>query len=216
MGRSRTHVEEFDPQRVRPLPSQPRKRFTGIRELAESIKEAGQITPGIVTPITDDPKYDVQLVDGERRLRACKMAQIPFRAEVREGADPEALFAASFAANFGKQDHDAIEIAEALARIQKSGKTIEQMARLAGKSTTWVSQHLSLLKLHPWVQEMLRRRSVGAPHLLTGSASDPAACPPAGLAGEAADGRVDRGFVRCPGRPGGFHPGASSQGEIQE
>jgi ParB-like chromosome segregation protein Spo0J len=58
----------------------------------------------------------VQLIDGERRLRACTMAGVPFRAEVREGAaagaDVEELFATSFAANFGKQNHDAIEIAQ--------------------------------------------------------------------------------------------------------
>lgn len=153
--RARTHVREFDPARVRALPGQPRKRFRGIRELADSITEIGQQQAGIVTLIDDDPKFDAQLIDGERRLRACRMADVPFRAEVAESADAETIFAESFAANFGKQNHDAIEIAEGLARMQASGRTIEQLSRIAGKSTTWVAMHLSLLKLHPDVQKMM-------------------------------------------------------------
>jgi ParB family chromosome partitioning protein len=97
-------VVEFDPQRVRPLPGQPRKRFRGIQELANSIDEIGQASPGIVTPIEGNSDYDAQLVDGERRLRACRMLNRPFVAQVRPAADDEEIFAASFGANFGKQD----------------------------------------------------------------------------------------------------------------
>ncbi len=76
-----------------------------------------------------------QLVDGERRLRACKIAGEQFRAEVVEGeTDSEEIFARSFAANFGKQDHDPIEIAEGLSRLSAAGKTHEQIARIAGRS----------------------------------------------------------------------------------
>lgn len=151
-----SQVEEFDPERVRPLPDQPRKRFSRIKELAESIAEIGQSMPGIVIRVESDPRFDVMLVDGERRLRACKMARVKFRAEVKEGLeDAETIFAASFAANFGKQDHDAIEIAHGLARMRASGKTIAEMARIAGMSTAWASQHLRLLELHPTVQAMM-------------------------------------------------------------
>jgi len=155
MRADKNHVQEFDAVRVRPLPGQPRKRFRGLKELADSIAEVGQIANGVVTLVEGDPKYDAQLVDGERRLRACQMAGKPFRAEVQPDASREEIFVRSFAANFGKQDHDCIEIAEGLARMQRAGKTIEQMARVAGKSICWVSQHLSLLKLHPDVQAML-------------------------------------------------------------
>jgi ParB-like chromosome segregation protein Spo0J len=51
MPRTAAPVEEFDPRRVRPLPGQPRKRFRGIRELAASIAEVGQLAPGIVTRV---------------------------------------------------------------------------------------------------------------------------------------------------------------------
>jgi ParB/RepB/Spo0J family partition protein len=153
--RKQTTVMEFDPRRVRPLPGQPRKRFAGIKELADSIAECGQQSPGIVTPVEGDAAFDAQLVDGERRLRACRIAGVPFRAEVRPAADAEATFVASFAANFGKQDHDVIEIAEALDRMRNAGKTAEQLARIAGRSVGWVQQHLNLLKLHPDVRAMM-------------------------------------------------------------
>lgn len=155
MGRKTSSIEEFEPARVRPLPKQPRKRFSGIKELADSITEIGQSNPGIVTLVTDDPNFDAQLVDGERRLRACKLADVMFRAEVKVGTDEIQIFAASFAANFGRQDHDAIEIAESLWRLQASGMTQEKMAKLAGHSACWVSSHLQLLKLHPDVQAMM-------------------------------------------------------------
>jgi ParB/RepB/Spo0J family partition protein len=151
----KSDVLEFDATRVRPLPNQPRKRFSGIKELAASIAEIGQSTPGIVTLIEGDADYDCQLVDGERRLRACVVAGVAFRAEVRRGGTVDEIFAASFAANFGKQDHDCVEIAEGLDRMHRSGKTVEQMARIAGKSECWVYQHLSLMKLHADVRAML-------------------------------------------------------------
>jgi ParB/RepB/Spo0J family partition protein len=168
MAKVKTTIEEFNAFRVRPLPGQPRKRFRGIRELADSIEEVGQQSPGIVTRVTDDPNFDAQLVDGERRLRACRLANEPFRAEVRPDADSEETFVASFAANFGKQDHDAIEIAEGLSRMQQAGKTIEQLGRIAGRSVQWVSAHLSLLNLHPEVRALMvkaedRREDESAP-----------------------------------------------------
>lgn len=153
--RQKTSVEEFEPKRVRPLPGQPRQRFRGIRELADSIAEVGQQTPGIVTLVDDDPDFDAQLIDGERRLRACTLVGVPFRAEVKPAKDAEETFVSSFAANFGKQDHDTIEIAEGLDRMQKAGKSVEQLARIAGRSTAWVYTHLSLLTLHPEVRAMM-------------------------------------------------------------
>lgn len=166
MARPTSQVLEFDASRVRPLPGQPRKRFRGIAELAASITEVGQATPGLVTLVSGDADWDAQLIDGERRLRACKLAGVGFRAEVRkDAASADAAFAASFAANFGKQDHDAIEIAEGLATLKAAGRTGKQLAALAGKSDCWVSQHLSLLKLHPDVQAMMVSESEDEPRL---------------------------------------------------
>lgn len=148
-------IRHFDPARVRPLPGQPRKRFRRIKELADSISEIGQSSPGLVTLVDDDPDFEAQLIDGERRLRACTMAGVTFRAEVHSNENPADTFARSFAVNFNKQNHDAIEIAHALQRMRDDGRTLEACGRTAGMSTTWVTTHLNLLKLHEDVQEMM-------------------------------------------------------------
>jgi ParB/RepB/Spo0J family partition protein len=148
-------VRLFQAQRVRPLPNQPRKRFFGIKELAASIEEIGQTTSGLVTLVEGDKNFDAQLVDGERRLRACQQVGVPFRAEIVANDHTETIFARSFAANFGKQHHDPMEIAEALQRLSAAGKTHEQIARLAGKSDCWVSQHIRVLALNPAIRALV-------------------------------------------------------------
>jgi ParB family chromosome partitioning protein len=148
-------IRSFDPDRVKPLPNQPRKRFAGINELAQSISEVGQVSPGLVTPLAGDDRFDAQLVDGERRLRACKIAGVKFRAEVRSDASAEKIFKLSFASNFGKQDHDPIEIALGLQRLRDAGDSVQECARTSGHSMIWVYQYLNLLRLHPAVQAMM-------------------------------------------------------------
>ena len=169
MNETAAQVRTFAPDRVKPLAGQPRKRFRGIAELAASIAEVGQATPGLVTILRGDPDHDAQLIDGERRLQACLRIGVGFRAEVTAGVGalaipPTEVFARSFAANFGKQDHDAIEIAEALEKL-RDGRSIEKIAALAGKSPCWVSQHLSLLKLCPAVRELMYPNEEGVPKL---------------------------------------------------
>ena len=165
-------VRLFQAQRVRPLPNQPRKRFFGIKELAASIQEIGQTTSGLVTLVEGDKNFDAQLVDGERRLRACQAAGVPFRAEIVADDHPDTIFARSFAANFGKQHHDPIEIAEALKRLIDAGKTQEQIGRLAGHSPFWVSHHLSVFKLHPAIRELLIPQDGAKPKISLSSAVD--------------------------------------------
>src|SRR4051812_13268149 len=75
-------VKAYDAKRVKPNPANPRKRFRRIAELAENIKTIGQTSPGRVTTIEGDTDFDVMLVDGERRLRACLLADMPFEARV--------------------------------------------------------------------------------------------------------------------------------------
>jgi ParB/RepB/Spo0J family partition protein len=153
-----SYIREFDADRVRPLVGQPRKRFAGIKELANSMRAIGQITPGLVTLVEDDDRFDAELVDGERRLKACALADLPFQAQVRPRDDADKIFAISFAANFGRQGHDPVEIAEALDRMRSAGRTNLEIAAIAGKSDFWVSTHLRLLGLRP---EVLNRMVPG-------------------------------------------------------
>ena len=149
-------VQEFDANRVRRFPDQPRKRFRNIEKLAGSIKVSGQKRAGIVFLVTDDSNYDAELIDGERRLLACRVAGCRFRAEVQpRPTTVDDQYVDSFIANFGGEPHDLMEIAHGLERLRNRGKTLSEMAAMTGKSEGWVCQHLSLLKLDPKVQDLL-------------------------------------------------------------
>lgn len=146
----------LDPMKVKPFADQPRKRFRGIDKLTESIRLVGQITPILVTACEENG-FLAELVDGERRLQACRTAKIPVKAIMQGSVGKAERFAASVAANFCRQGHDAMEVAGVIARFKEQGRSAEDIAGIFGKSTCWVYQHASLLQLCPEVQQMLTR-----------------------------------------------------------
>jgi len=149
----------LEPKRVKPFADQPRKRFHGIQKLAISIQVIGQTTP-IEVIASDDPDYDAELVDGERRLKACLMADLPIRAIFTDAAGTEKdRYIRSVAANFCRQGHDSVEIMDAVLKLKAEGYSNEDIAKMFGKTITWVIQHASLKELAPEVLEALK--SVG-------------------------------------------------------
>lgn len=141
--------------RVRPFEGQPRRYFDDeeVDTLAESIREIGQVSP--VLAFASKKPGHFELIDGERRWRAVQRAGVPtIRVEVTDEPDPDRRFALAVAANFGRQGHAPLEIADAIQKMLKN-KTREQVAAVFGKSPGWVSQHLMLKNLHPDVAELL-------------------------------------------------------------
>lgn len=153
LERTEGRVLSLDPARVKPFSDQPRKRFRGIAKLADSIRLVGQITPILVTPC-DEPGYVAELVDGERRLRACLQAGV--RVKAIYGEDAGQRFAKSVAANFCRQPHDCLEVMEAVLTLQKQGRSQADIAGIFGKTAGWVCQHASLARLAPEIQEALK------------------------------------------------------------
>ncbi len=152
----------LDPWRVKPFANQPRKRFRGIDKLADSIAAVGQVTPIVVTRCRDNG-FDAELIDGERRLRACRQLGIEVRA-VFQTPGVRGRLAASVAANFCRQPHDPMEIAAACERFVKDDRTRKEIAAIFGKTESWVSQQLSLLKLSPLVQSLLEHSADDETH----------------------------------------------------
>jgi ParB/RepB/Spo0J family partition protein len=150
-------IVRLDPRRVKLFADQPRKRFSGIDKLAASIRKIGQVTPIVVTASVD-PAYDAELVDGERRLQACRKAGIGINAIFERELSRSERFAKSVAANFCRQPHDCLEVAEAVHQMHKNNLKVEEIAQIFGKSICWTKQHLMILKLHPEVQKMLIRK----------------------------------------------------------
>ena len=140
---------------IRPNPYQPRKNFDQdkLKELAESIREHGVFQPIIVRKAIDG----YELIAGERRLRASKLAgkeDIP--AIVVEFSDQE-MMEISLLENIQREDLNAVEEAAAYSQlIEKIGYTQEELAKHIGKSRTYITNMLRLLRLPDDIKEKVR------------------------------------------------------------
>ena len=152
------------PDEVAVNPYQPRTTFDkeALADLAQSIGELGIIQPITVRKISNG---SYQLVSGERRLRASKLAKLEsIPAFVREANDQESLEMA-LVENIQREDLDPIEIALSYQRlIDEIDLTQESMSKRVGKKRSTITNYLRLLKLHPQVQGALRRREISMGH----------------------------------------------------
>lgn len=143
-------------ERIRRFAGQPRTHFAkaALQELADSINAVGQIVPAVVRKLNGE-SHDYELIDGERRWRACKLAgKTTLRAVIDDG-DRKDQFRKSIAANFGRQEHTPLEIAAAIRVLSNDGMTQAEIAPIFGKSPFWVGRFARLTNLCPEVQEML-------------------------------------------------------------
>jgi ParB family chromosome partitioning protein len=152
------------PDEVAVNPYQPRTTFDeeALTDLAQSISELGIIQPITVRKISDG---SYQLVSGERRLRASKLAKLEsIPAFVREANDQESLEMA-LVENIQREDLDPIEIALSYQRlIDEIDLTQESMSKRVGKKRSTITNYLRLLRLHPQIQGALRRREISMGH----------------------------------------------------
>lgn len=147
-----------------PNREQPRKTFdeTALEELADSIRQHGVLQPLLVRPL---PSGGYQLVAGERRWRASRMAglsEVPV--VVKELSDTEAMELAIIE-NLQREDLNPIEEAEGLqALADKCGYTQEEIAASVGKSRPAIANSLRLLRLPEEVREMTKNGDISAGH----------------------------------------------------
>ncbi len=145
-------------------PFQPRADFNeqALQELASSIKVHGVIQPITVRKISDK-KY--QLIAGERRLRAAKIAGLhDIPAYVRVANDQEVVEMALIE-NIQREDLNSIEVALTYQRlIDECDLTHENLGDRLGKDRSTVTNYLRLLKLPPEIQKSLRDKSISMGH----------------------------------------------------
>jgi ParB family chromosome partitioning protein len=148
-------VQEITVDRIRRNPHQPRTRFDDaqLAELAASIAAHGVLQP-IVVRATPGDAYE--LIAGERRLRASKLAgKTTVPAIVREGSGDDTLELA-LVENIQRADLNAIEQAQAYRElIERFGLTHEDVAARVGKSRVAVSNALRLLDLAPETRQAI-------------------------------------------------------------
>ncbi|MBH75845.1 MAG: chromosome partitioning protein ParB [Flavobacteriales bacterium] len=137
-------------------PHQPRTNFSNseLKELAKSISEYGVIQP-ITVRKTKENKY--QIISGERRFRACKLASInKIPVYIKETEDDKMLELALIE-NIQRQDLDPIEIGISYQKLIDELKlTQEKLAEKIGKKRSTINHFLRLLNLHPIIQAGLR------------------------------------------------------------
>ena len=149
-------IAEIDIDLIETNPFQPRTEFdeTALRELAQSIKEQGVIQPVTVRKLGYN-KY--QLISGERRLRASKLAgltKIPVFIRV---ANDEQMLELALIENIHRENLNAIEVAISYQRlIDECNMTQEEVSVKVGKSRSAVANFLRLLKLPAEVQIAIR------------------------------------------------------------
>jgi len=156
-------VKLVDIDAIRPNPGQPRRVFDpeALRELARSIRLYGVLQPLTVRRMADGP----ELIAGERRLRAAKMAGLKQVPCIFVTVDRNASGVLALIENLQRQDLDWLEEAEGLARlIRLYGMSQEQAADAVGLSQSAVSNKLRLLRHPPQILEALRRFSLSERH----------------------------------------------------
>ena len=151
-------------QQVEVNPFQPRKEFDeeAMKELAESLKIHGLIQPITVRRL-DQNHY--QLISGERRLRAAKMAgleEIPAYIRI---ADDQEMLEMALVENIQREQLNAVEIAITYKRlIDECQLTHEELSDRVGKNRTSVTNYLRLLKLPPEIQQALKLKLISMGH----------------------------------------------------
>ncbi|GEA14455.1 MAG: ParB family transcriptional regulator, chromosome partitioning protein [Moorella sp. (in: firmicutes)] len=143
---------------------QPRRDFdaTKLEELAQSIKSHGVIQPIVVKPIGDE-RYE--LIAGERRLRACKIAGLREIPAIIKDLDARETAEIALIENLQREDLNPMEEAEAYqALINEHNLTQEEIARRVGKSRPVIANALRLFQLPEEIQEMLRKSEISTGH----------------------------------------------------
>lgn len=152
-------LSEIEPNR-----NQPRTSFdeNALSELAESIAKHGLIQPIVVRP-TSSGVY--QIVAGERRWRACRMAGLIEVPVVIKELDDQNYYEIALIENLQREDLNAVEEAQGYRTLVDTyGLTQEQVAESVGKSRSAVTNALRLLNLNEKALEALKNGEITAGH----------------------------------------------------
>ncbi|MGV3615067.1 MAG: ParB/RepB/Spo0J family partition protein [Fimbriimonas sp.] len=147
-----------------PNQRQPRTFFdeSALEELAASIRDYGVLQPLLVKPLTEG-KYE--LIAGERRLRASKLAGLKTVPVLVRSAGPQNSLEIALIENVQREDINALECARAYRRlIEEFDLTQEQVAERVGKSRTTIANTVRLLKLPRRIQEGLEANRITEGH----------------------------------------------------
>ena len=148
---------------LRPNPYQPRKVFNddALKELSESIKEHGVFQPIIVKKSIKG----YEIIAGERRVRASKLAGLEKIPAIIRNLDDEQMMEIALLENLQRENLSSIEEAHAYkSMIEKLNITQDELSKKVGKSRSHITNILGLLRLPKEVQELVATNKLSMGH----------------------------------------------------
>jgi len=149
---------------IEPNPDQPRREFNKeeLQELADSIKSHGIIQPLTVRKLGGNT---LQIISGERRYRAAKIAGLKKVPVYIREADDISLLEMALIENIQRTDLNALEVSISYQRlIDECDITHEDLADRVGKKRSTISNYVRLLKLPPDVQKAIKEEKISMGH----------------------------------------------------
>lgn len=156
-------ITQLPIEAIRPNPHQPRSHFDDakLEELSRSIKADGVIQPLIVRRVGTG----FELVAGERRLRAAKLAGLTHVPVAVQNVADDKLLEIALIENIQREDLNPIELADAFHRMSSDlHLNHEEIGQRTGKDRVTITNYIRLLKLAPDLQQLVASRSLSPGH----------------------------------------------------
>jgi ParB family chromosome partitioning protein len=157
-------LRELPVASIEPNLSQPRRYFdeTTLQALADSVSEQGVLQPVLVRPLSEG---SYQLVAGERRWRAAKIAGLESIPALVSAHDDGAVLQIALIENMAREDLNPVEKARACSTlVNEFGLTLEQVGRGLGRSVGTMSNLIGLLRLSEEILELIERGQLSSSH----------------------------------------------------
>mgnify|MGYP001040778795 CR=1 FL=1 len=158
------NIGEINISEIETNPYQPRTEFdqVSLNELAESIQVQGLIQPITVRKVSAN---HYQLISGERRLRASKLAGLTKIPAYIRSANDQQMLEMALIENIQRENLNAIEVALSFQRMmEECNLKQEQLGERVGKNRSTVTNYLRLLKLPPTIQISIRDQKITMGH----------------------------------------------------
>ena len=168
-GGERVVIKQIPLAQIGANPDQPRKTFRDaeLNDLAASIKEKGVLQPILLRAVAGRP-YNYEIVAGERRFRASKLAGLNEIPAVVKKLDDNNAMEIALIENVQRENLDPVEEAAAYKNlIEKCNYEMDDVSRLIGKSTSYIRNSMRILELPESVRIMVSNGELSASHART-------------------------------------------------
>jgi ParB family chromosome partitioning protein len=173
-GTERVVVRQIPLAQISANPDQPRKTFNEkeLAELAESVKEKGVLSPIILRNVKNKP-YLYEIVAGERRFRAAKMAGLSEIPALVKTLDDKNAMEIALIENVQRENLNPIEEAEGYENLmQKCQYSLQDVSKLIGKSESYIRNLMRINNLPASVKELIKEGKISASHARTIAVSE--------------------------------------------